>query len=77
MFRLRAQVATGATFQPPASNMMELEWDEELAAIAQRHADQCQVRYTGTQIECPINNFFKIYLAMYNLHGWYNVEYFY
>ena len=23
--------------------MMELEWDDELAAVAQRHADQCQV----------------------------------
>lgn len=43
--RLRARVATGATFQPPASNMMELEWDNELAAIAQRHADQCQFQH--------------------------------
>ncbi|RWS13422.1 GTx-VA1-like protein [Dinothrombium tinctorium] len=26
---------------PPASNMMKLEWDKELAAIAQSHASQC------------------------------------
>ena len=27
--------------QPPASNMLELSWDQELAAVAQRLADQC------------------------------------
>ncbi len=26
------------------SNMLELEWDEELASVSQRHADQCQER---------------------------------
>ena len=39
--RLRLRVAEGSTSQPPASNMMELEWDEELAMVAQRLADQC------------------------------------
>ena len=28
--------------QPPASNMRELEWDTELARLAQAHADQCR-----------------------------------
>ena len=37
----RATVAQGSTSQPPASNMMELVWDEELATVAQRLADQC------------------------------------
>jgi len=27
--------------QPPASNMREMVWNEELASIAQRYADQC------------------------------------
>jgi len=43
--RLRSQVARGLTKQPPSSNMKELEWDEELAKVAQRHADQCKFRH--------------------------------
>ncbi|KAI5644483.1 cysteine-rich secretory protein family domain-containing protein [Phthorimaea operculella] len=40
--RLRQQVALGMiSSQPPAANMMEMVWDEELAATAQRWADQC------------------------------------
>ncbi|KAJ2952132.1 hypothetical protein O0L34_g4410 [Tuta absoluta] len=40
--RLRQQVALGmVSSQPPAANMMEMVWDEELAATAQRWADQC------------------------------------
>ena len=31
----------GSTNHPAAGNMMELQWDEELATLAQRHADQC------------------------------------
>lgn len=39
---LRSRVATGRErFQPPASNMREITWNEELAVIAQRIADQC------------------------------------
>ena len=41
--RLRSRVAVGSTAQPSAADMMELEWDDELATVAQRHADQCQV----------------------------------
>lgn len=41
--RLRSRVAVGSTAQPSAGDMMELEWDDELATVAQRHADQCQV----------------------------------
>ncbi len=46
--QLRSKVAQGQEGrgqpgpQPPAANMMELTWDEELARIAQRWADQCQ-----------------------------------
>jgi len=43
--RLRAQVAGGETRQPGASNMMELQWDEELARLAQAHADNCKFRH--------------------------------
>ncbi|XP_049870213.1 venom allergen 5-like [Pectinophora gossypiella] len=40
--RLRQSVALGlVSSQPPAANMMEMMWDEELAATAQRWADQC------------------------------------
>ena len=31
--------------QPGAANMQELVWDPELAAVAQRHADQCQFEH--------------------------------
>jgi len=41
--RLRSRVAMGSTRQPSAADMMELQWDEELATVAQRHADQCDV----------------------------------
>lgn len=40
--RLRQTVALGqVSSQPPAANMMEMVWDDELAATAQRWADQC------------------------------------
>ncbi|CAB4054685.1 CRISP [Lepeophtheirus salmonis] len=45
--KLRALVANGQEKrgnpgpQPSSSDMMELEWDEELAFVAQKHADQC------------------------------------
>ena len=45
---LRSKVATGAEGrgspgpQPPAADMMEMTWDDELASVAQRWADQCQ-----------------------------------
>ena len=37
-------MAGGETRQPGAANMMELQWDEELARLAQAHADQCKFR---------------------------------
>ena len=42
--KLRSKVARGLTKtkHPPAGDMMELEWDDELAFVAQRHADQCK-----------------------------------
>ncbi|EFN78503.1 Venom allergen 5 [Harpegnathos saltator] len=40
--RLRQLVALGQIHgQPSAENMMEMIWDDELAAIAQRWADRC------------------------------------
>ena len=42
MIRLRLRVADGSTSQPPASNMMELQWDNELAWVAQGLADTCK-----------------------------------
>ncbi|XP_046416364.1 venom allergen 5-like [Neodiprion fabricii] len=45
--QLRQRVASGQETrgrpgpQPPASDMKELKWDDELATIAQRWADQC------------------------------------
>jgi len=45
--QLRSLVATGQEArgapgpQPPAANMRQMEWDDELAVIAQSHANQC------------------------------------
>ena len=49
--RYRRIIATGKKekedhpLQPTASNMLELVWDKELAAIAQRWADQCKFQH--------------------------------
>ena len=40
--KLRSKVAMGFTAQPPASNMMELQWDNELAWVSQGLADTCK-----------------------------------
>lgn len=43
----RSRVAAGSELhgrpgpQPPAADMMEMAWDDELAAVAQRWSDQC------------------------------------
>jgi len=45
--KFRAKIARGEEKrgrpgpQPPAANMRKMEWDDELATVAQRHADQC------------------------------------
>ena len=40
--RLRSQVAVGSgRGKPPAGDMMELQWDSELARVAQARADSC------------------------------------
>ena len=52
---MRAGVAQGTTAQPPASDMMELVWDSELSAVAQRLADQCVFGHDCgdcRQVEC-------------------------
>ena len=51
-FRLRSRVAAGITRQPGASDMLELEWDEELARLAQAHADQCKFRFIFWKYFC-------------------------
>lgn len=44
--RLRQIVATGRyPGQPGAENMREIVWDDELAARAQKWADNCQFRH--------------------------------
>uniref|UniRef100_T1E7N0 CAP-Uro-2 n=1 Tax=Urodacus manicatus TaxID=1330407 RepID=T1E7N0_UROMN len=36
--------------QPPAANMMQMEWDDELARVAQAHANLCKFEHdTGPQ----------------------------
>jgi len=47
--KLRSAVATGLTSQPSASDMLELEWDEELSWLAQAHADTCKFRHDCNQ----------------------------
>ena len=40
------QIATGGeTGQPKAANMRHLSWDEDLAVVAQRWADQCKFEH--------------------------------
>lgn len=52
--QLRSQVAMGnekrgvGRSQPAASNMRLMEWDDELARVAQGHADQCLFKH-----DCP------------------------
>ncbi|GFY63566.1 hypothetical protein TNIN_46311 [Trichonephila inaurata madagascariensis] len=45
----RDKVSTGqesaAGGMPTAANMMEMVWDDELASIAQKHAEQCKFRH--------------------------------
>ena len=51
----RSQVANGQEArgssgpQPPAADMLEMRWDNELAAIAQTWADQCQFGHDTTR----------------------------
>lgn len=40
--KLRALVARGETRQPSGADMRQLSWDQELARLAQAHADTCQ-----------------------------------
>jgi len=42
--------------QPPASNMREMVWNEELASIAQRYADQCMDDCAGGASFCHSAN---------------------
>lgn len=47
----RQRVANGQTkqsSQPPAADMRQLEWDNELATVAQKWAEQCKVQH-----DCP------------------------
>ncbi|KAG1649732.1 CRISP/Allergen/PR-1 [Nymphon striatum] len=46
---VRSKLATGDEHSGhdfrPAANMMQMEWDEHLAAVAQAHADQCTTEH--------------------------------
>jgi len=47
---LRRRIAKGEEpGQPPAANMMEMVWDEEMEAIAQRWTDQCDFGHDGNR----------------------------
>lgn len=49
---LRARVARGDTpGQPPAADMKRLEWDDDLAAVAQQWADQCRYEHNERRSE--------------------------
>jgi hypothetical protein len=46
--RLRNAIASGNETRkgfPSSANMVQLEWDQELAAISQSHASQCQFQH--------------------------------
>ena len=59
--RLRAAVARGETSQPSAADMQELQWDEELAVVAQRLADQCVFRWHSVASKIKNIAFLKIF----------------
>lgn len=45
----RSLIAGGnETHMPPAANMLEMEWDDDLAMVAQAHANLCQFEH-----DCP------------------------
>ena len=39
--RCQFQIANGTQGMDKAANMRQLEWDDDLAAVAQKWADQC------------------------------------
>ena len=47
--KLRAMVARGETRQPSGADMRQLSWDQELARLAQAHADTCQAGSSPAQ----------------------------
>ena len=52
---LRQRVASGSEAngdQPAASDMMKVTWNEELAAIAQRWANQCTFGHDDDRSKC-------------------------
>merc|ERR1711963_18681 len=65
--RLRSRVASGQISQPPASDMMELSWDQELAAVAQAHADQCKFRHDCA--DCRRVDRFKVGQNLYQSYN--------
>jgi len=69
--RLRSRVASGQTSQPAASDMMELSWDPELAAVAQAHADQCNFRHDCS--DCRSVERFKVGQNLYQSYNTKNV----
>ena len=52
---LRERVASGSETngdQPGASDMLKMTWNEELAAVAQRWADQCTFGHDDDRNKC-------------------------
>ena len=55
-------MAGGSTSQPAAADMMELQWDEELARVAQARADSCVFQH-----ECSDCRRVKRFKAGFNI----------
>lgn len=51
----RNQVATGRTGLPQAANMLQMQWDPELAAVAQKYADQCRYEHDPSNCRRVMN----------------------
>ncbi|XP_064470480.1 CRISP/Allergen/PR-1-like [Ornithodoros turicata] len=73
--KLRSTIANGEQAGlPSAANMMELEWDDDLAAVAQAHAEQCVSKHDCAECRALVKypyvgqNIYKIYMS-----GWSHV----
>ena len=65
----------GRTSQPSSSDMMELEWDDELSWLAQAHADTCKFGHDCNKCR-KLSRWRNVGQNLYQSHRLYNGLYF-